>query len=105
MKKHDFKRIACLFAAVLLLVPGALIALAAGEEVSGSRVVVYDAPEGFDVRDDYVVEVSAGGEWLSVPVYGPHYLQLYSDHSNMRGSSRKTAKSDKNLHVLHVLHG
>ena len=69
MKKHDFKRIACLFAAVLLLVPGALIALAA-EEVSGSRVVVYDAPEGFDARDDYVVEVRAGGVAVLAVIVG-----------------------------------
>ncbi|MBQ6118921.1 MAG: hypothetical protein IJK98_06785, partial [Clostridia bacterium] len=69
MKNDSFKRIVCLFAAVLLPVFGALTALAAAEEVSGGRVVVYDAPEGFDVRDDYAVEVRAGGEWLSVPVF------------------------------------
>lgn len=69
MKKRYFRRVICLFLTALLLFPGALAALAAGEDVSGSRVLVYDAPEGFDVRDDYVVEVSAGGEWLSVPVY------------------------------------
>lgn len=69
MKKHYFKRIACLLTAMLLLAPGALSALAAGEEATGSRVVVYDAPAGYDVRDDYAVEVSAGGEWIPVPVY------------------------------------
>ncbi|MBQ6119141.1 MAG: hypothetical protein IJK98_07910, partial [Clostridia bacterium] len=69
MKKRYFRRVICLFLTALLLFPGALAALAAGEDVSGGRVLVYDAPEGFDVRDDYMVEVRAGGEWLSVPVF------------------------------------
>ena len=67
MKKCYFKRVVCLLASLLLLTACVLPALAAAP--SGSRVLVYDAPEGFDVRDDYAVEVSAGGEWLSVPVF------------------------------------
>ena len=69
MKKRFPTRAVCLITALLLILPCAFSAAAAGEAVSGSRVAVYGAPEGFDVRDDYTVEVSDGGEWIPVPVY------------------------------------
>ena len=67
MKHRFISKIVCLFTVLLLLLPCALSAAAA--EVSGSRVVVYDAPAGCDARDDYTVEVRADGEWISVPVF------------------------------------
>ncbi len=68
MNRTPVKRIACLVAAMLLLVPCLLFAASAADP-AGGRVVVYDAPEGVAVCDDYLVEVSDGGEWIRVPVF------------------------------------
>lgn len=66
MKTSFRKRIFCLLAALLL---ASLCGLPASAEADGSRVLVYPAPEGFDARDEYKVEVSTGEDWIPVPVY------------------------------------
>lgn len=68
MKRRRSLRFLSFLTALLMLATGAL-AGAKAQPSADSRVMVYDAPDGCDVRDDYAVEVSTGGEWLPVPVY------------------------------------
>ena len=61
------KKVLSIILAALLLIT--LCGIPASAEAAGSRVLVYPAPEGFDARDDYKVEVRTDGEWIPVPVY------------------------------------